>query len=188
MFGWFNNPSRAEPSLAKAKWARPRLERLEDRMTPAVGFDPATAQLFIFQTNGNDYATVLQDIFGNLYVNDNGAMSFFPAGQVRSIFYYGAGGNDFFGNASNIPCIAFGGFGADFLVGGSSQDFLNGNDLFVPGGDGVSDTLLGGLGPDVFVSEPAFFFGIPILNPFTFQIQNLEFTPDFNPLAGDIMI
>ncbi|MEZ6132597.1 MAG: hypothetical protein R3C59_28355 [Planctomycetaceae bacterium] len=90
----------------------------------------------------------------------------FSAGDVQSIRFTGSTGNDYFLNQSDIPSVAeggagndwlFGGSGNDSLVGGAGEDFLfggPGNDHLT--GDLNQDHLIVGTGSDTIieVTEP----------------------------------
>jgi len=63
-----------------------------------------------------------------------------PAGFVPRIVFYGGAGDDWFFNATNLPCEAHGGPGDDTLEGGPADDTLY--------GDAGSDALFGKEGND----------------------------------------
>jgi Peptidase_C39 like family/RTX calcium-binding nonapeptide repeat (4 copies) len=152
-----------------SKFFRPKLEVLADRTMPSVALDAGNIIITgrdvdtNARGNPNDNITVTWRIqpvsggkpgpggFETVYrVNDNGVIKNFPTGQVTgNIEFHGLGGNDRFENKSGRPAKAFGGVGADTLIGGSAADELDGgygNDLLIGGGD--NDILIGGNGDD----------------------------------------
>src|SRR5262245_7158248 len=138
---------------SKTLRARPSLEGLEDRCTPAT--------LLIQGTAGNDAVHVSMQA-GWIRVDKNALPpAFYSPAVYDSILFYGYAGNDRFVNDTNIRCVAYGMAGNDTLVGGSKNDYLDGglgidylygragNDTLVAGFDFSFNYLDGGAGNDV---------------------------------------
>ena len=72
--------------------------------------------------------------------------------DVAEIYFSGSGHPDLFANATDIPVVARGGDGDDWIVGGSGNDDLDGGD----GGDRLEggpgdDSIRGGSGNDILL-------------------------------------
>src|SRR5205823_2171857 len=88
------------------------------------------------------------------------------AGSISKVTFQGYEGDDHFENRTAIPCIADGGAGNDYLLGGTGNDLLSGgagNDILVGGdgndqlyGDAGFDVLYGGAGADALCGGDGF--------------------------------
>jgi Ca2+-binding RTX toxin-like protein len=126
---------------------RPQLETLETRVLPAAGISFRESVITVRGTNQDDKCVITQ--------RDDAIVVRFSAGskQVRKKFtdvdhivFLGGGGDDRCINNSELPLEARAGRGNDFVVGGQSDDFLD-------GGSG-DDTLIGDDGDDVLNGGP----------------------------------
>jgi RNA polymerase sigma factor (TIGR02999 family) len=137
-------PAARSPSVSKrpSRSLRPRLEAIENRITPTVVV--AGGEIFIHSGGGNDSVNVA--VTPTQYrVTENGVATFFNHSQVYkgSVVFYGNAGNDLFFNNTALNAQAYGGAGDDVLFGGTGNDRLEGGD----GRDGLS----GGAGHDLLV-------------------------------------
>jgi Ca2+-binding RTX toxin-like protein len=140
------------------------VENLENRRMfccpyPTVGYDPVNDVVTIAGTNFNDSVQVAVDPDGALIVTCQTEMpgggvalprQTVITGPVQSIKFAGGDGNDTFINNTAYKCVADGGAGNDFVIGGWGNDMLYGgagNDI-LSGRDG-NDSLKGGAGDDL---------------------------------------
>jgi Ca2+-binding RTX toxin-like protein len=134
-----------------------QLEALERRNVPTATVSLQGQVLMIQGDDTADTVVVAQQgkniiVLGTVQAASGGTSTMplvFSRSSVHTIFFDGAGGNDIFVNATNLPSIAMGGAGDDILVGGRKNDVLiggDGNDILI-GGRG-NDTLVGGTGND----------------------------------------
>jgi Ca2+-binding RTX toxin-like protein len=126
---------------------RPQLETLETRVLPAAGISFREDVVTVRGTNQDDKCVIAQ--------RDDAVVVRLSAGgkQVRRKFtdvdhivFLGGGGDDRCVNNSELPLEARAGRGNDFVVGGQSDDFLDGG----PG----DDTLIGDDGDDMLIGGP----------------------------------
>lgn len=155
--------------------ARPQLEELETRLTPAGAVFLSNSTICIDGTNQSDTATVTRNV-GRI---DNPfddtitvRLSGVPAQtfslykrvglgwglNVTKIQFLGFGGSDVFDNRTSVESTAYGGEDTDWLYGGSGKDTLyggggadwlygqNGTDILY--GEDGNDRLFGGAGRD----------------------------------------
>ncbi len=114
-----------------------------------IVFTPATGEILIGGTVGDDVARVSQsgDVVTVTY--DGFETGTFDAADVNSILFVGLRGDDFFENQTAIPARAFGQAGNDTLIGGSGADRLIGNtDNDIIRGNGGDDFIVAGNGDD----------------------------------------
>src|SRR5262245_28513221 len=149
---------RSSPSRCpRVRSARPRLERLEDRLAPAVSvaliadpLAPGATALLVTGTEGNDIVWV-RSVPGAINIQSNGANLGNFAVPSGRIILDGLGGNDQLSAGANlaVPLWLKGGAGNDVLTGGAGADLLEGGDGAdaLAGGQG-QDLLLGGEGTD----------------------------------------
>ena len=126
---------------------------LESRQLMAVAsFAWEGNKLMINADNANTHVTVSESS-GMLLINDVGTNRSWSVGRsaVGSVQFNGANGADrFINNIANLPVVAFGNGGNDYLEGYNGADYLDGgwgNDTLV--GYGGNDTLRGGSGNDL---------------------------------------
>jgi Ca2+-binding RTX toxin-like protein len=135
------------------------LERLSERVLPAVTAVFSAGTLTILGDALNNSIVVSRDTAGDILVN-GGAVSITggtpTVANTSLIQVFGQDGNDQISlNEANgaLPAASlFGGNGDDLLIGGSGNDQLfgeSGNDLLL--GKGGNDTLFGGDGNDTLV-------------------------------------
>jgi Ca2+-binding RTX toxin-like protein len=72
----------------------------------------------------------------------------FPKAAVTRINFIGKLGDDYFKNATSLPCGAFGGGGSDTLLAGSGNDYLWGDNEWTEGASTDNDYIDGGWGDD----------------------------------------
>jgi uncharacterized protein YkwD len=135
---------------ADSSHLRLALTRLEDRTVPAV---TATLLNGVLSVLGDSADNTINIGLSNGQITVSGVAQTFAANQIGSISVAGGDGNDFISvsPAINLPCLLFGEFGDDTLIGGSGNDQLFGgvgNDR-LDGGPG-DDQLYTGQGNDVF--------------------------------------
>ena len=137
------------------------LERRELLSVNQILYDAANSRLYLVGTSDADQVSVSYSA-GSLVARaesvDGIVEQSFSVSAVSSIRFDGGNGNDTFVNGTNVPVLAFGGAGNDYLSGGNADDELNGGDgddeLVGNGGDDAllgdagNDTLSGGLGND----------------------------------------
>ncbi|HTK74074.1 MAG TPA: FG-GAP-like repeat-containing protein [Gemmataceae bacterium] len=133
-----------------SSYLRLALTRLEDRTVPAV---TATLLNGVLGVMGDTAANNISIGLSNGQITVSGVAQSFAANQIASISVAGGDGDDVItvNPAINLPCLLFGEFGNDTLVGGSGSDQLFGgvgNDR-LDGGPG-DDQLFTGQGNDVF--------------------------------------
>ena len=175
-FSLFRTARHPKPVRRASQFKRQlRLESCEQRLLMAGDITLANGELFIDGTADNDQAEVIVDdgevevtlahfdTAGNL-IHEHTAS--FDLDDVTRILFWGGAGNDTFANAfvddigiphfNNIPCIAYGHSGYDFLVGGSANDELYGGSQsdWLYGYGGV-DSLFGGEDPDMLFGGEA---------------------------------
>ena len=119
------------------------------RMLAGVLFTPATGEVLIGGTTGNDTVRVTQanQVVTVTYTGFDTRT--FDASDVNSIRFIGLAGDDFFQNQTAIPAIALGQAGNDRLLGGTGDDRLvgnTGNDIIR--GNGGDDFIVAGNGDD----------------------------------------
>jgi len=144
-------------SIAKKRRGRSRsfgstdYQKYEPRnLLAGVVFTPATGEVLIGGTVGNDVARVSQVGDVITVTHDGFDTGTFDAAEVNSILFVGLRGDDFFENQTAIPARAFGQAGNDTLIGGSGADRLVGNtDDDIIRGNGGDDVLIAGNGDDI---------------------------------------
>lgn len=129
------------------------LTRLEDRTVPAV---TATLLNGVLGVMGDSAANNISIGLSNGQITVSGVAQTFSPSQVGTISVAGGDGDDVItvSPALNFPCLLFGEFGNDTLVGGSGNDQLFGgigNDR-LDGGPG-DDQLFTGQGYDTFADN-----------------------------------
>jgi len=148
---------------ANPRQAPPRLESLEDRLTPSSYI--YNGDLVLLGTGTDDIVTVNVENWGGTTfykVIENGVTAWHYASSLYGgdVYFHGYGGNDFFFNGTYLSSYAygyggndtlFGGYGRDYLDGGADSDTLlgmGGNDTLMAGLDFASNTLYGMDGDD----------------------------------------
>jgi Ca2+-binding RTX toxin-like protein len=125
-------------------------EQLETRRLMSVSLVNGNLQV-----NGTDNADIItvgrNPLSGQIWVNDNGVVSYFAEAGVNVVEVYALGGNDQVEGSDlvNKPLWLFGYGGNDTLRGGGANDNLvghDGNDVLE--GRGGNDDLHGGTGVD----------------------------------------
>jgi hypothetical protein len=145
---------------ARPAGARLGLERLDDRLVPAVvTYYLDSGNVAIEGTDAPDVVEVLQSEHW-LEIRVDGRFHTFRVSDVSGIYFYGFGGNDTFENGSDKRDYAVGGPGNDTLIGGLSHStFFGGEDddrleARRPAdllGDG--STMMGGPGTDTLIGS-----------------------------------
>ncbi len=119
------------------------------RLLAGILFTPATGEILIGGTNGDDTVRITQarNVVSVSYPGFTTGT--FAASDVNSIRFIGLAGDDFFENRTAIAAIALGQAGDDTLIGGSGADRLvgnTGNDNIT--GNGGDDFIVAGNGDD----------------------------------------
>lgn len=105
----------------------------------AIYADPGGGAVYVTELSGNRISVTTGGPYGHV----------FSKSDIQQIFFAGSSKTDIFINATDLPSVAYGGLGDDYLYGGSGMDRFygqNGSDRLY-GGSG-RDTLLGGIGDD----------------------------------------
>ena len=143
----------------RLKKRQPRLEVLDERLTPAINAILSFGTLTVLGDAQNNTIDISRDASGNLLVNGGAVNILGGVATVQNtsqVLVMGADGNDTISlNESNGPlpkATLYGGNGNDVLVGGSGPDNLfgqSGNDTL--DGKGGTDSLFGGANNDTLV-------------------------------------
>ncbi len=142
---------------------QPRLEVLDERLTPAINAILSFGTLTVIGDAQDNTINVSRDTSGNLLVNGGAVNILGGVATVQNtsqVLVMGADGNDTISlNDSNGPlpkATLYGGNGNDVLIGSSAPDILfgqGGNDTLE--GKGGNDSLFGGANNDTLVGGDA---------------------------------
>lgn len=154
---WLNKYLRSSSNRkASKKYRLPRIESLDERITPAINAIFALGTLTVTGDNQDNNIEISRTAAGDLVIN-GGTVNIRGKSTVvntRSIVLSGLGGNDTLkldeANGLLPRASIYGGTGNDTLIGGSSNDFLfgqAGNDNLQ--GKSGADQLFGGANDDL---------------------------------------
>ncbi len=139
------------------------LERLEDRLVPAMSFNPSTGLLLFDGGAFKDSAALVEGtkpgtvcaVMDSYAADGSHTHQFLVLNKadITSVLFDGKAGNDQFQNHTSLATVAFGGAGDDVLyasnrIGEGSNHFFGGDGNDYLHGGSNADTLDGGAGTD----------------------------------------
>ena len=152
-------------------------------------------ELFVEGTNAADHI-IVERTMTRVFLNINGSVQGFDAGDVLFLSISGHGGDDDIINASFIPSTIHGGDGNDTIWGGVGRDSLRGfggNDSLRGGhgddvlaGDDGDDTLHGGDGSDILTGGPG--ANMQLFGEISAEIRGSELFVDGSDLGDGISV
>ena len=135
----------------------PNVEALDDRWQPSALV--YNGDVYVWGTSGAD-TVMVSYAAGGVSVVENGVSHLFTnTTSGRTLHFRGYEGNDYLRNTTGLKLdadmgagndVAYGGYGADTIVGGAGNDYIDGGwgEDFVKGDDG-NDTVVGGGSDDL---------------------------------------
>jgi len=139
------------PSRAERHRVTPSLERLGDRIVPALAIVPNGTGLDVVGDGADDVATLSTSASGDILLN--GVGTGYNVSSITSLRVYGNGGTDVLDLSLlpdlGVPVLIDGGLNSDALLGSQGADVTRGGagEDWLFAGDG-NDDLLGGLNAD----------------------------------------